>query len=42
LLALAVTRLPVWQGYALAGATAVAALVAVALLERAPFERQPA
>jgi len=40
LLALAVSRLSVRQGYGLAGATLVAALVAVALLERAPFEHQ--
>src|SRR5229473_7261340 len=40
LVALVVKHLPVWQSYALAGAIAAAALVAVALLERAPFERQ--
>ncbi len=38
--ALAVSRLPVRQGYALGAVTAVAALAAVALLERAPYERQ--
>jgi len=40
LVALVVKHLPVRQSYALAGAIAVAGLVAVALLERAPFERQ--
>ena len=42
LVALVVKHLPVRQSYALAGAIGAAALVAVALLERAPFERQPA
>ena len=41
-LALAVSRLSARHGFALAAATAAAALVAVALLERAPFERQQA
>ncbi|MFY9583623.1 MAG: MraY family glycosyltransferase [Candidatus Acidiferrales bacterium] len=41
LVALVVKHLPVRQSYALAGAIAAAALVAVGLLERAPFERQP-
>jgi len=40
LVALVVKHLPVRQSYALAGAIAAAGLVAVALLERAPFERQ--
>ncbi len=40
LVALAVSRLPVWQSYALAGATALAALAVIARLERAPYERQ--
>jgi UDP-GlcNAc:undecaprenyl-phosphate GlcNAc-1-phosphate transferase len=40
LVALVVKHLPVRQSYALAGALAAAALVAVALLERAPFDRQ--
>jgi UDP-GlcNAc:undecaprenyl-phosphate GlcNAc-1-phosphate transferase len=42
LVALVVKHLPVRQSYALAGAIAAAMLVAVGLLERAPFERQPA
>ena len=41
LVALLLSRLPVRQGYALAGVTAAAALLGVALLERAPYERQP-
>ena len=40
ILALVVSRLPVRQGYALVALTVVAALVAAALLERAPYERQ--
>ena len=40
LVALVVKHLPARQSYALAGAMAAAMLVAVALLERAPFERQ--
>jgi UDP-GlcNAc:undecaprenyl-phosphate/decaprenyl-phosphate GlcNAc-1-phosphate transferase len=40
LLALLMSRLSVPQSYALAGATALAALTAIALLERAPYERQ--
>jgi UDP-GlcNAc:undecaprenyl-phosphate GlcNAc-1-phosphate transferase len=40
LVALVVKQLPARQSYALAGAIAAAMLVAVALLERAPFERQ--
>ena len=40
LLALVVNHLPVRQSYALAGAIAVAKMVAVALLERAPFDRE--
>lgn len=42
LLALRVSRLPVRQGYALAALTLLAVLSAVALLERAPYERQQA
>src|SRR6266852_5327305 len=40
LVALVVKHIPVRQSYALAGAIAAAALVAVAMLERAPFDRQ--
>jgi UDP-GlcNAc:undecaprenyl-phosphate/decaprenyl-phosphate GlcNAc-1-phosphate transferase len=40
LVTLVVKHLPVRQSYALAGAIAAAALVGVALLERAPFDRQ--
>ncbi len=40
LLALLVSRLSVRQSYALAGATALAVLAVIALLERAPYERQ--
>ena len=40
LVALVVRHLPVRQSYALAGVMAAAMLVAVALLERAPFDRQ--
>ena len=42
LLALLVSRLPVWRSFGLAGLTVLAALAGVALLERAPFERQRA
>ncbi len=42
LLALAVSRLSARHSFALATATAAAALVGVALLERTPFERQQA
>src|SRR6267378_102753 len=42
LLALGVSRLPVGQGYALAALTLLAVLTAVAILERAPYERQQA
>ncbi len=40
LVALVVRHLPVRQSYALAGAIAAAMLVAVGLLERAPFDRE--
>jgi UDP-GlcNAc:undecaprenyl-phosphate GlcNAc-1-phosphate transferase len=40
LLALVVSRLSVGQAYALAGLVVLAALLAVVLLERAPYERQ--
>jgi len=39
-LALAISRLPMWPAYALAALAAVSVLGAVALLERAPYERQ--
>src|SRR5712664_4236433 len=42
LLALGVSRLPVGQGYALAALTLLAVLTAVAILERAPYDRQQA
>lgn len=40
LLALLVSQLPVWPCYALAGVVVLAALLAIAGLERAPYERQ--
>ncbi len=40
LLALLVSRLSTWQAYALAGVVILVALLAIAALERAPYERQ--
>jgi UDP-GlcNAc:undecaprenyl-phosphate/decaprenyl-phosphate GlcNAc-1-phosphate transferase len=40
LLALVVSRLSVWQGYALASLIVLMALLAIVLLERVPYERQ--
>lgn len=40
LLALLVSRLSVWQCYTLAGMVLLLALIAIAFLERAPYERQ--
>ena len=42
LLALLVSRLPVWQGCAVASLAALAMFAGVAFLERAPYERQQA
>jgi UDP-GlcNAc:undecaprenyl-phosphate GlcNAc-1-phosphate transferase len=39
-LALVVSRLSMWQGYALASVVVLAALLAIVLLERVPYERQ--
>jgi len=41
ILAFVLTRLSLRQGFALAGGIALLALCGVALLERAPYERQP-
>jgi hypothetical protein len=42
LLALAISRLPVFSAYAAAGVAGVAGLAAIFLLELAPYERQSA
>ena len=38
--ALSLTRLPAWQSYVVVGALVLAGLVAIFLLERAPYEKQ--